>query len=163
MSRDKLFATIRWVGFAVLGIGFVLMFITMLPLMTGRIPSVSALTSGNFLTYLPLGIGAALITVGSVGKSFQNPFAEKKLLTEGKMAMATLTDLQQTGTFVNMNPQVDMVFAYQLENGTSVSGTDRKILPVTHLSQYQIGAQYPIRYREEKPGVVALDFGGQAM
>ena len=159
----KVFSFLKWIGLAGLigSIIWVIVSSLMLKSSVQNNPSdtsnIFSSTKGIFSAFPFLFGFSALFSIGAFGKLMTNPFAEKKLRENGLLTLATLTNIRQTGMYVNEQPQVEMTFDYKTMNNTQVKGICRMVLPYTEISQLQIGTVLPVRYDINKTEVVVID------
>lgn len=66
------------------------------------------------------------------------------------MAIGTLVETHRTGLTVNDQPQLDLVFDVETEQGETFRGTARQIVDLTELALLTPGTRLPVRYRPEK-------------
>ncbi len=81
--------------------------------------------------------------------------AKQQLLTTGTPMMARILGLQQTGTFVNMNPQVMVMLEIQGPQGPYQVQTTA-VIPQMSIPQCQPGATVQVRVNPANPQDVAL-------
>lgn len=75
---------------------------------------------------------------------------EANLLLYGKRATATVHRADQTGVYINEQPQIKYVLQFTDDRGESHSVTLKKIVPLTHLHTISTGTQ-DILYLPEDP------------
>ncbi|MHB8671046.1 MAG: DUF3592 domain-containing protein [Acidimicrobiales bacterium] len=83
--------------------------------------------------------------------------ADRALMTKGQRAEATVLSVQQTGTFVNNNPQVSLVVDVRPEDGQVFQARAVHVVPLVALPRIQPGSVVPVRYDPSNPGKVALE------
>ncbi len=74
----------------------------------------------------------------------------------GPLVIGVLESLEQTGTFVNEQPQVEFTVAFTTVDGRRVTGSDRRLVPLTELPLFSTGIEVPIRYDPARPGSIML-------
>ncbi len=79
------------------------------------------------------------------------------LKLRGKRAIARLTDIQQTGTFINEQPELRFNVSFQDAQGTSRSVTLQRIVQLTSLSAFTEGEEYYVFYDPANPELVLLE------
>ena len=64
-----------------------------------------------------------------------------RILATGQPAVGQVISAQQTGTFVNQNPQVVLMLQVTPQHGPPYQAQVTKILSMLEIPQYQVGAQ----------------------
>lgn len=72
-------------------------------------------------------------------------------------ATAVITDLRQTGTYINNMPQLEMGFAFYTDMGAEIRTREKLIVDYISISQFQVGAHIPIRYQGSNPENASYD------
>jgi hypothetical protein len=85
--------------------------------------------------------------------------ANQALLATGADAQATILGLQQTGTFVNNNPQVILTLQVEPPGQAPFQAQTSTILPLVAVPQVQPGNVVAVKYDPADPSKVALNFG----
>ncbi|MBW2528417.1 MAG: hypothetical protein JRI23_29850 [Deltaproteobacteria bacterium] len=88
---------------------------------------------------------------------------EQQLLASGAPAQGQIVAVQQTGTYVNHQPQVQIVVMVTPPGGQPYQAQLLKILSMIEIPQYQPGAQVQIRYDPTNPSRIAIVPPGMAM
>lgn len=81
---------------------------------------------------------------------------EQRLLTTGQPATGQILGLGQTGTYINNQPQVNIVLQVFPPGGQPYQTQITKILSMIEIPQYQPGAQVQVRYDPQNPMKVAI-------
>ncbi|HLV46749.1 MAG TPA: hypothetical protein VKY32_06885 [Flavobacterium sp.] len=87
----------------------------------------------------------------STGLISSDPKAEEKLILYGRKAEAIVQRADQTGTYINEQPQLKFVLKYADYTGKSHSVTFKKIIPLTQLHTIQAGGTQNILYLPNDP------------
>src|SRR5690606_4100277 len=88
---------------------------------------------------------------------------EQRLLQSGAPATGQIVAVQQTGTYVNNQPQVVIVVMVQPPGGQPYQAQLTKIVSMFETTQYQIGAQVHVRYDPQNPSKIAIATQQQVM
>ncbi len=88
---------------------------------------------------------------------------EQRLLQTGAAAMGQIMAVNQTGTMVNHQPQVQIVVMVHPPGGQPYQAQMVKIVSMFEISQYQIGAQVHVRYDPQNPSKIAIATQQQVM
>lgn len=88
-----------------------------------------------------------------------NTKAGRQLMATGVDAQATILGLQQTGTFVNNNPQVILTLEVQPAGQPAFQAQTSTILPLVAVPQVQPGNVVAVKYDPADPTKVILNFG----
>ena len=72
------------------------------------------------------------------------------------LVIGTLNSIQQTGMFVNEQPQCLLTIPFTTLQGQRVTGTVKKVLALTQLASFQPGLALPLRYNPAQPDKIAL-------
>jgi len=78
------------------------------------------------------------------------------LMANGRVGSAVVTDLRQTGTFVNENPQCELDLQVTVEGLPSYTATHRQVLAMVAIPQFQPGATVPVRVDPENPSSLII-------
>jgi hypothetical protein len=81
---------------------------------------------------------------------------EQRLLMTGAAATGQILFVQQTGMYVNNQPQVSIGVMVYPPGGQPYQAQVTKIVSLFETSHYQVGAQVGIRYDPANPGRVAI-------
>jgi hypothetical protein len=81
--------------------------------------------------------------------------AKQQLAMTGIPAQARLLSVQQTGAFINMNPQVQAVLEVQGPQGVYQTQTTA-VVPQIAIPRFQPGAILPVRINPQNPHDVAI-------
>lgn len=107
--------------------------------------------------------GASLFFVfkllGGLHKAAQQ---EQQLLASGAPAQGQIVSVQQTGTYINHQPQVQIVVYVTPPGGQPYQAQLLKILSMVEIPQYQPGMQVQVRYDPTHPTRVAIVPPGMA-
>jgi hypothetical protein len=77
---------------------------------------------------------------------FLNPQTKKRLITEGVEAEAVLLNMQQTGLYVNNQPQVKLQMQVQPDSGCDFIIEAKEVLTYVDLAQLHIGGTLVVKY-----------------
>jgi hypothetical protein len=78
-----------------------------------------------------------------------------RLRTTGKPGTAVVTSVQQTGTYVNKNPQVHLALQVTVDGATYPAETDA-IIPMIQIPQVQPGATIAVLVDPADPNLLML-------
>jgi len=78
------------------------------------------------------------------------------LMANGRQGTAVITDVRQTGMYVNENPQVEMDLQVTVEGLPSYTATHRQVIAQIAIPQFQPGATVPVRVDPEDPSSVLI-------
>ena len=73
------------------------------------------------------------------------------LMANGKVGTAVVTELRQTGAFVNENPQCEIDLQVTVEGIPPYATTHRQVLAMVAIPQFQPGATVPVRVDPDNP------------
>ncbi len=115
-----------------------------------------------FWLFVSLAISAVVIffVYRMVAGMTGNSKAGKALMATGADAQATVLGLQQTGTYVNMNPQVIITLQVSPPGQTPFQAQTSTILPMVAVPQVQPGAVVNVKYDPMDHSKVLLNMGG---
>ncbi len=99
-------------------------------------------------------------TYRMIGGMTGNSKAGRALMATGADAQATILGLQQTGTFVNNNPQVILTLQVSPPGQTPFQAQTSTILPLVAVPQVQPGNVVNVKYDPMDHSKVMLNFGG---
>jgi hypothetical protein len=99
------------------------------------------------------GVAQASEALGSMQADGQKA---QHLMANGRVGSAIITDIRQTGMFVNENPQVEMDLQVTVEGLPSYTATHRQVLAQIAIPQFQPGAQVPVRVDPENPSSLII-------
>ena len=80
----------------------------------------------------------------------------QELLRCGRVGSATVTDVRQTGTFVNDNPECELELQVSVDGGLPYRVTHRQVLAMLALPGFQPGATVPVRVDPADPQVLVI-------
>jgi len=84
---------------------------------------------------------------------------DSKILETGLPGTAKILSINQTGTYFNHNPQVELELKITpAAGGASYDTKLRMFLQMAHLPQFQPGRQFPVKISKEDKMKVAADF-----
>ena len=75
----------------------------------------------------------------------------QELLRSGHVGCATVSDVRQTGTFVNDNPECELDLHVSVDGGEPYRVTHRQVLAMVALPGFQPGASVPVRVDPDDP------------
>ena len=78
------------------------------------------------------------------------------LMANGRVGTAVITDVRQTGMFVNENPQVEMDLQVTVEGIPTYTATQRQVIAQIAIPQFQPGATVPVRVDPANPTSVLI-------
>ena len=102
-------------------------------------------------------IGMLAITLGP--KLFAK-MQEKRVLDNGTAASATIIDLDETGDYVNREPEILITVEVDGEGGEPFTAKITKVMSPIELKRYDVGTRVKIRYdpdNRRKAALVGLD------
>lgn len=100
-------------------------------------------------SFVPLMIASALSGLGG-GKEMAN----------APIAVGTVTDRRRTGLSVNDIPQIAITLDVETPEGHRFTAVAKELLDPAEVGRLEPGTTLAVRYRPDRPGVVALDRGG---
>ncbi|MCU1348218.1 MAG: hypothetical protein JWO56_1248 [Acidobacteria bacterium] len=100
------------------------------------------------------GVAQANEALGSMNADAQKA---QHLMANGRVGSAVVTDIRQTGMFVNENPQVEMDLQVTVEGLPAYTATHRQIVAQIAIPQFQPGATVPVRVDPENPASLIID------
>jgi len=84
---------------------------------------------------------------------------DSKILETGLPGKAKILSINQTGTYFNNNPQVELeVTVTPASGGASYDTKVRMFLQMAHLPQFQPGRVFPVKISKDDKMVVVADF-----
>lgn len=84
---------------------------------------------------------------------------EARILSTGTPAQGQIMAVQQTGTYINNNPQVVIVVQVTPQGGAPYQTQITKVVSMFEIPQYQVGAQVALRIDPVNPMNVAIAGG----
>lgn len=78
------------------------------------------------------------------------------LMANGRVGTAVITDVRQTGMFVNENTQVEMDLQVTVEGIPSYTATHRQVIAQIAIPQFQPGTTVPVRVDPENPSSLLI-------
>ena len=81
----------------------------------------------------------------------------REILKTGIPARAIIRQVWQTGTFVNMNPQVGLQLEVQPPTGSPYMAQVNVVVPMVNIPQFQPGVTLPVKISPTDPSKVELD------
>jgi hypothetical protein len=78
------------------------------------------------------------------------------LMANGRVGTAVITDVRQTGMFVNENPQVEMDLHVTVDGIPSYAATHRQVIAQIAIPQFQPGATVPVRVDPQSPSSLII-------
>jgi len=100
--------------------------------------------------------GIGLMVIGSI---FGTSLGQRKIKS-GLPAVGVIQSIQQTGTYINEQPEVKMMLKVSRQGRETYDTELRTIVPLTSLSQFQPGAIIPLVVSEKDERKVGLDHQG---
>ncbi|CAI6078106.1 hypothetical protein PAECIP112173_02527 [Paenibacillus sp. JJ-100] len=100
--------------------------------------------------------GIGLMILSSI---FGTSLGQRKIKT-GMPAVGVVQSIQQTGTYINEQPEVRMALKVSRQGRDTYDTELRTIIPLTSLSQFQPGAIIPLVVSEKDERKVGLDQNG---
>ncbi|WP_434749833.1 hypothetical protein [Paenibacillus amylolyticus] len=100
--------------------------------------------------------GIGLMVIGSI---FGTSLGQRKIKS-GLPAVGVIQSIQQTGTYINEQPEVKMMLKVSRQGRETYDTELRTIVPLTSLSQFQPGAVIPLVVSEKDERKVGLDQQG---
>lgn len=85
-----------------------------------------------------------------------NAAEEARLMQFGAPAQGVIVAAQQTGTYVNNNPQVQFLVQVTPHGGAPYQTQLVKIVPMFEMAQYQVGTQVGVRFDPQNPMKIAI-------
>jgi hypothetical protein len=110
------------------------------------------------VVFVLLGVFFGTATLLLIGSTILSAFSgHSKKLKHGPLVFGTIVSVNRTGMLVNHQPQVDITVQFSIIDGQPLTGSDRRVVPLTELAQIQPGAMVPLRYNPEKPAEIMID------
>lgn len=91
-----------------------------------------------------------------IGSSVVAGLGNRRLLKSGKPAQAKIVSANQTGTYINDNPEVHFVLEVQPEGERPFSAEAQRVVPQIEIPQLQPGSLVNVRY-DPRTLEVAID------
>ncbi|MBI5815610.1 MAG: hypothetical protein HZB29_08375 [Nitrospinae bacterium] len=79
------------------------------------------------------------------------------LLKNGNPGEATILQVAETGTYINRNPQIEMLLDVRPQSGSPYQMTLRKVVGIVNIPQFQPGAVYPVKIARDNLGNLEFD------
>lgn len=108
-------------------------------------------------------IPTIFFAVKLIGGLHKNKQQEQRLLASGVPAKAQIMSVQQTGTYVNNQPQAHIVLTVYPQGSGPYQAQLTKIVSLFEVSHYQVGAHVDVRYDPANPTQVAIVPAGASM
>jgi len=151
---NKLSGRMQTVGWIFFGLGFLIPF-PMIFIYTNRYHQ-SPFDSPLIVFLMALFFGGSIVLL--IGSSFVPMLMRRsKKMKGGLLVFGTIVSAEQTGLFVNEQPQLEITLQFSTANGEQVTSSDRMIVALTDLSEIRPGGLLPLRYDPEKPQNIILD------
>ncbi|MEA2493142.1 MAG: hypothetical protein QOJ29_1053 [Thermoleophilaceae bacterium] len=99
------------------------------------------------------GVAQASAALGDMSADAQKA---QHLMANGRVGTAVITEVRQTGMFVNENPQVEMDLQVNVEGIPTYTATHRQVIAQIAIPQFQPGATVPVRVDPEDPTSVLI-------
>ncbi|WP_244213762.1 hypothetical protein [Paenibacillus barcinonensis] len=84
----------------------------------------------------------------------------QRKIKSGKPALGVIQSLQQTGVYINEQPEVQIMLKVSLQGQETYDAELRSVIPLTSLSQFQPGSVIPLVVSERDERKVGLDQHG---
>jgi hypothetical protein len=97
----------------------------------------------------------ALVLIPIVWRAFRPPVAMTKAFRDAAVGVGTLVEARPTGTEINDQPELQLVFDVETADGRTIRGTTRHVVDLGSLPQFVPGATMPVRHLPD--GRIALD------
>lgn len=99
------------------------------------------------------GVAQANQMLGQISEDQQKA---QHLMANGRVGSAVITDVRQTGMYVNENPQVEMDLQVNVEGIPAYTTTQRQVIAQIAIPQFQPGATVPVRVDPQNPSSVLI-------
>lgn len=106
-----------------------------------------------------IGLGGVIVAVIRVTSALRSAAGDSN--PHAPIAVATLLDLQPTGTLINDVRQYRLHLHVHTPDGTEFDGEAKQLIPAHLLSQMQPGVMIPVTYDPAKPGKVGFPSGSR--
>ena len=128
---------------------------------------------GHFVLGLSANVGGSILAVALLlfmAYKFMAPVLKDAgqagaLQQHGVQATAKILSVEQTGIWMNENPQVELTVSVQPVDGTPYTAKIRDVVKIVELPRYQPGQQIGVRVHPQQRDKVSLDrvvFGAPA-
>jgi hypothetical protein len=128
------------------------------PLIAGSTLMFTLVTICGSLLFTVVVTGAVIFVIYRVMKGMG---PNRQILQTGIPAQATIRQVWQTGTYINMNPQVGMQLEVRPPNGAPYVAQVTAVVPMINIPQFQPGTVVPVKISPTDPSRVELDVYGQ--
>ena len=91
-----------------------------------------------------------------LGQMSEDQQKAQHLMANGRVGSAVITDVRQTGMWVNENPQVEMDLQVTVEGIPTYTATQRQVIAQIAIPQFQPGVTVPVRVDPENPSSVLI-------
>ncbi|NVB42445.1 hypothetical protein G6O69_31770 [Pseudenhygromyxa sp. WMMC2535] len=98
----------------------------------------------------------AVIVLAFINPSLQTERLHERLVEEGVPATATITRVQETGTVVNKQPEVQVSVEVQPEDGPAFASQSTWVFSVSDTQSYSAGTKVKVFYDPEDRRAVAI-------
>jgi Protein of unknown function (DUF3592) len=99
------------------------------------------------------GVAQANQMLGQISEDQQKA---QHLMANGRVGTAVITDVRQTGMFVNENPQVEMDLQVNVDGIPTYTTSHRQVVAQIAIPQFQPGATVPVRVDTANPSSVLI-------
>ncbi|MFD6099774.1 hypothetical protein ACFVWN_21695 [Nocardiopsis flavescens] len=119
---------------------------------------------GPWEMYMGAGIAGAVLLLtafpmGMTASSLKG-LGGARAMAAAPLAVGTVTDWRRTGLTVNDAPQIAITLDVETPEGYRFRGVAKELLDPAEVGLLEPGAVLPVRYRPDRPGVVAIDRSG---
>lgn len=100
-----------------------------------------------------------VLVVASVVGGLAGGWGGGQGMADAPVAIGTVTGVARTGLSVNDQPQLAISMDVETPEGHRFAAVAHQIVDITQVAELAPGTVLPVRYRPDRPGVVALDDG----
>ncbi|MFY7069299.1 DUF3592 domain-containing protein [Nocardiopsis changdeensis] len=115
-------------------------------------------------SYLGMAIGGGVVLLTSLFtlriESSLRGLGGAKAMAGAPIAVGTVTDWRRTGLTVNDAPQIAVTLDVETPEGHRFTAVAKELLDPAEVGLLEPGVLLPVRYRPDRPGVVAIDRSG---
>ncbi|AHH97233.1 hypothetical protein BC739_008100 [Kutzneria viridogrisea] len=101
-------------------------------------------------------VGAPILLISIMA----GPDLNSRAFREAPIGVGTITEVRQTGLYINDEPQLALTMTVRTEDGQSFQSVAKQVVPMTDLALVAPGVVLPVRYLPGRTDRVEINKGG---